>query len=82
MALGYLVCDYVRVRSAPGQLPKVADLATRLPQAAECHRFISVTESSDLSDRAVPQDASGSAQVNVSAIGITGEDCFVTKAIC
>ena len=37
-ALGYLVCAYVRVRPAPGQLPKVAELARRLPQVVECHR--------------------------------------------
>lgn len=37
-ALGYLVCAFVRVRPAPGQLPKVAELARRLPQVVECHR--------------------------------------------
>jgi Lrp/AsnC family leucine-responsive transcriptional regulator len=37
-ALGYPVCAYVRVRPAPGQLPKVADLARRMPQVVECHR--------------------------------------------
>ena len=37
-ALGYAVCAFVRVRPAPGQLPKVAELAQRLPQVVECHR--------------------------------------------
>ena len=37
-ALGYPVCAYVRVRPAPGQLAKVADLARALPQVVECHR--------------------------------------------
>ena len=37
-ALGYAVCAFVRVRPAPGQLPKVAELARRLPQVVECHR--------------------------------------------
>ena len=37
-ALGYAVCAYVRVRPAPGQLPKVAELALGLPQVVECHR--------------------------------------------
>ena len=37
-ALGYPVCAYVRVRPAPGQLPKVAELARQLPQVVECHR--------------------------------------------
>ena len=37
-ALGYPVCAFVRVKPAPGQLPKVAELARRLPQVVECHR--------------------------------------------
>ena len=37
-ALGYPVCAYVRVKPAPGQLPKVAELARTLPQVVECHR--------------------------------------------
>lgn len=37
-ALGYPVCAFVRVRPAPGQLPRVAELARTLPQVVECHR--------------------------------------------
>ena len=37
-ALGLPVCFFVRVRPAPGQLKKVADLAQRMPQVTECHR--------------------------------------------
>jgi Lrp/AsnC family transcriptional regulator, leucine-responsive regulatory protein len=37
-ALGYPVCVYVRVRPAPGQLRKVAELAQKLPELVECHR--------------------------------------------
>jgi Lrp/AsnC family leucine-responsive transcriptional regulator len=37
-ALGYPVSAYVRVRPAPGQLPKIAELARSLPEVAECHR--------------------------------------------
>jgi Lrp/AsnC family transcriptional regulator, leucine-responsive regulatory protein len=37
-ALGYAVAAFVRVRPAPGQLPKVAELARRMPQVVECHR--------------------------------------------
>ena len=37
-ALGYPICAFVRVRPAPGQLTRVADLARRLPQVVECHR--------------------------------------------
>lgn len=38
VALGYPVSAYVRVRPAPGQLPKIAELARSLPQVVECHR--------------------------------------------
>ena len=37
-ALGFPIAAYVRVRPAPGQLPKLADLARRMPQVSECHR--------------------------------------------
>ena len=37
-ALGYPISAYLRVRPAPGQLPKVAELARSLPQVVECHR--------------------------------------------
>jgi len=37
-ALGFPVSAYVRVRPAPGQLPKIAELAQRMPQVTECHR--------------------------------------------
>jgi Lrp/AsnC family transcriptional regulator, leucine-responsive regulatory protein len=37
-ALGYPVAAFVRVRPMPGQLPKLAELAKRIPQVVECHR--------------------------------------------
>jgi Lrp/AsnC family leucine-responsive transcriptional regulator len=37
-ALGFPICAFVRVRPAPGQLSKVAELAQRMPQVVECHR--------------------------------------------
>ncbi len=37
-ALGYPVLAWVRVRPGPGQLVKVAELAQRTPEVAECHR--------------------------------------------
>lgn len=37
-ALGYPISAYVRVRPAPGRLPKIAELARSLPQVVECHR--------------------------------------------
>ncbi|MGH7066312.1 MAG: Lrp/AsnC family transcriptional regulator [Acetobacteraceae bacterium] len=36
--LGYPVGAFVRVRPAPGQLQKVAELARALPEVVECHR--------------------------------------------
>lgn len=38
VSLGYPVSAYVRVRPAPGQLAKIAELARSLPQVVECHR--------------------------------------------
>ncbi len=37
-ALGWPITAYVRVRPAPGQLSKIAELAQKMPQVAECHR--------------------------------------------
>jgi Lrp/AsnC family leucine-responsive transcriptional regulator len=37
-ALGFPICAFVRVRPAPGQLTKVAELAQQMPQVTECHR--------------------------------------------
>ena len=38
-ALGYPIAAYVRIRPAPGQLPKIAALAAESPQVSECHRI-------------------------------------------
>lgn len=37
-ALGVPVVAYVRIRPAPGQLLRIADLAQRSPEVVECHR--------------------------------------------
>ncbi|MFW3173046.1 Lrp/AsnC family transcriptional regulator [Geodermatophilus sp. CPCC 206100] len=37
-AVGLPVAAWVRVRPGPGQLPRVAELAARVPEVAECHR--------------------------------------------
>jgi Lrp/AsnC family leucine-responsive transcriptional regulator len=37
-AVGLPVAAFVRVRPAPGQLERVAELAARTPQVSECHR--------------------------------------------
>ena len=38
-AIGLPVAAWVRIRPAPGQLPRVAELAARTPQVSECHRI-------------------------------------------
>lgn len=38
-ALGLPVSAWVRIRPGPGQLPKVVDLAERIPEISECHRI-------------------------------------------
>ncbi|HKX26724.1 MAG TPA: Lrp/AsnC family transcriptional regulator [Blastocatellia bacterium] len=38
-ALGLPLAAYVRIRPNPGQLPKIAELAQRIPEIAECHRI-------------------------------------------
>lgn len=38
-ALGAPVAAYVRIRPAPGQLAKIAELAQRTPEVVECHRI-------------------------------------------
>jgi Lrp/AsnC family leucine-responsive transcriptional regulator len=37
-ALGFPVAAFVRVRPAPGQLPKLAELARSMAEVVECHR--------------------------------------------
>jgi Lrp/AsnC family leucine-responsive transcriptional regulator len=38
-ALGYPLTAIVRVRPAPGQLPKIPDVAAGIPEVGECHRI-------------------------------------------
>ena len=38
-ALGLPVTAFARIRPAPGQLPKIAELAQALSQVTECHRI-------------------------------------------
>jgi Lrp/AsnC family transcriptional regulator, leucine-responsive regulatory protein len=37
--LGYQLTAIVRVKPAPGQLPRIAELAGEIPQIGECHRI-------------------------------------------
>lgn len=38
-ALGLPVTAFARIRPAPGQLAKIAELASELPEVSECHRI-------------------------------------------
>ena len=38
-ALGLPVAAWVRVRPGPGQIPKIVELAARVPEVSECHRI-------------------------------------------
>ncbi len=38
-ALGLPVTAWVRVRPGPGQIPKIVELAARVPEVSECHRI-------------------------------------------
>jgi Lrp/AsnC family leucine-responsive transcriptional regulator len=37
--LGYPLTAIVRIKPAPGKLPRVAELAAEIPEVAECHRI-------------------------------------------
>jgi Lrp/AsnC family transcriptional regulator, leucine-responsive regulatory protein len=37
-ALGFPLTAFVRIRPLPGKLPKIIELAQRMPQVTECHR--------------------------------------------
>jgi len=38
-ALGYPICVFIRVRPMPGKLPKIVEVAERLPEVVECYRI-------------------------------------------
>src|SRR5216684_443501 len=38
-AVGYPLTAIVRVKPAPGQLPRIPELAAEIPEVAECHRI-------------------------------------------
>ncbi len=65
-ALGFSLCAIIRIRPAPLQLRKVADLAREIPEVIECHRItgedcylikalvVSMTHLEELLDRFAP----------------------------
>lgn len=38
-AIGLPVAAWVRIRPGPGRLPRIAELAARVPEVSECHRI-------------------------------------------
>ena len=38
-AIGLPISAWVRLKPGPGQLPKIAELAARVPEVSECHRI-------------------------------------------
>jgi Lrp/AsnC family transcriptional regulator, leucine-responsive regulatory protein len=38
-SLGYAMTAIVRIRPAPGQLPRIPELAAEIPEIGECHRI-------------------------------------------
>jgi Lrp/AsnC family transcriptional regulator, leucine-responsive regulatory protein len=79
-ALGYQLTAIVRIKPAPGQLPRIPELAGEIPQVSECHRITgedcfylkvhlrSIEELSDLLDRFLVYGETTTSIVNASPI--------------
>jgi Lrp/AsnC family leucine-responsive transcriptional regulator len=78
--LGYQLTAIVRVKPAPGQLPRIPELAAEIPQVSECHRITgedcfylkvylrSIDELSGLLDRFLAHGETTTSLVNASPI--------------
>ena len=78
--LGYSLTAIVRVKPAPGQLPRIPELAAEIPQVSECHRITgedcfyikvylrSIDELSALLDRFLAYGETTTSIVNASPI--------------
>jgi Lrp/AsnC family leucine-responsive transcriptional regulator len=79
-ALGYQLTAIVRVKPAPGQLPRIPELAVEIEQVGECHRITgedcfylklylrSIDELSELLDRFLAYGETTTSIVNASPI--------------
>jgi Lrp/AsnC family leucine-responsive transcriptional regulator len=79
-ALGYPLTAIVRVKPAPGQLPRIPELAAEIAEVGECHRITgedcfylkvhlrSIDELSDLLDRFLAYGETTTSIVNASPI--------------
>jgi Lrp/AsnC family transcriptional regulator, leucine-responsive regulatory protein len=78
--LGYQLTAIVRIKPAPGQLPRIPELAAEIPQISECHRITgedcfyikiylrSIDELSDLLDRFLVYGETTTSLINASPI--------------
>jgi Lrp/AsnC family leucine-responsive transcriptional regulator len=78
--LGYALTAIVRIKPAPGQLPRIPELAAEIPQISECHRITgedcfyikvhlrSIEELSDLLDRFLAHGETTTSIINASPI--------------
>jgi Lrp/AsnC family transcriptional regulator, leucine-responsive regulatory protein len=79
-ALGYQLEAIVRVKPAPGQLPRIPELAAEIPEISECHRITgedcfyikvhlrSIDELSDLLDSFLVYGQTTTSLINASPI--------------
>jgi Lrp/AsnC family leucine-responsive transcriptional regulator len=79
-ALGYQLEAIVRVKPAPGQLPRIPEVAAEIPEISECHRITgedcfyikvhlrSIDELSDLLDRFLVYGQTTTSLINASPI--------------
>ena len=90
-ALGYVLTAIVRVRPAPGQLPKIPELARQIAEVGECHRITgedcfylkvhlrSIEELSDLLDRFLAYGETTTSLINASPIPRRDPPVVTTK---
>src|SRR6266540_1982890 len=79
-ALGYQLTAIVRIKPAPGQLPRIPELALEVPEVSECHRITgedcfflkvhlrSIDELGDLLDRFLVYGETTTSLINASPI--------------
>lgn len=79
-ALGYTLTAIVRVKPAPGQLPRIPELARQIPEIGECHRITgedcfyitvhlrSIDDLSALLDRFLAYGATTTSLINASPV--------------
>ena len=79
-ALGYQLTAIVRIKPAPGQLPRIPELALEIPEVGECHRITgedcfflkiylrSIDELGETLDRFLPYGETTTSLINASPI--------------